>query len=59
MAEPGATPSVRAAPEADRLAAQKRRNLWLGLILFGFVILVAAVSAIRLAENIASQAGGG
>ena len=32
----------------EELAAQKKRNLWLGLALGGFVILVAVISAIRL-----------
>lgn len=35
---------------AERLAAQKRRNNWLGLALFGFVVLIAVVSALRIAE---------
>ncbi len=32
------------------LSAQRRRNLWLGLILFGFVILVGVSTAIRLRD---------
>ncbi|MEL6324339.1 MAG: hypothetical protein AAGJ29_13995 [Pseudomonadota bacterium] len=52
-------PLSPAAQEAARLAAQKRRNVWLGLALAGFVVLVALVSAVRLAENIANQAGAG
>lgn len=44
--------------EAARLAAQKKRNMWLGLALFGFVILIALISALRLAENIQRVSGG-
>ncbi len=37
---------------SDReLAARKRRNLWLALALFGFVILVGAVTVIRLSQT--------
>ncbi|MEO1029107.1 MAG: hypothetical protein AAFX02_08640 [Pseudomonadota bacterium] len=32
----------------EELAAQKKRNLWLGLALGGFVVLIAVISAIRL-----------
>jgi hypothetical protein len=45
--------------EAARLAAQKTRNVWLGLTLLGFVILVGLVSALRLAENIQRASGAG
>ena len=45
--------------EAERLAAQKRRNIWLALALFGFVILVGVVSAVRLAENLQRASGAG
>lgn len=47
-----------AADESLRLAHQKKRNVWLGLALFGFVVLIAVVSALRLAENIQTAAGG-
>ena len=42
---------------AERLAAQKRRNTWLGLALFGLVVIIALVSALRLAENIQRVSG--
>ncbi|MEM9667379.1 MAG: hypothetical protein AAF950_00510 [Pseudomonadota bacterium] len=45
--------------EAQRLAAQKKRNVWLAIALFVFVILVGLVSAVRLAENIQSGSGAG
>ena len=32
------------ASEAERLAAQKKRSLWLALALFGFVILIGVTS---------------
>lgn len=38
--------------EAARLAAQKQRSMWLGLALFGLVILVGLTSALQLKENI-------
>ena len=43
---------------AERLAAQKRRNIWLALALFGFVIIVGLSSALRLAENVQRVSGG-
>lgn len=45
--------------ETARLAAQKKRNNWLGLALFGFVVLIAIVSGLRLAENIQRMSGAG
>ncbi len=47
------------AVEDARLAAQKKRNVWLGLALLGFVLLVGVVSALRLAENIQRVSGAG
>ena len=38
--------------EAERLAAQKKRSVWLALVLFGFVLLVGVTSALQLKENI-------
>ncbi|MCA8901621.1 MAG: hypothetical protein KDA53_10250 [Hyphomonas sp.] len=32
-------------------AAQKRRNLWLGLALLGFVVLVAITTFVRLSTG--------
>lgn len=43
--------------EALRLAAQKKRNILLGLTLLGFVVLVGTMSALRLAENIQRVSG--
>ncbi len=34
--------------DADALKARKRRNLWLGLALAGFVVLVMITTIIRL-----------
>jgi hypothetical protein len=34
--------------DAEALKARKRRNLWLGLALAGFVVLVMAITVIRL-----------
>ncbi|MEO1475737.1 MAG: hypothetical protein AAFS13_05090 [Pseudomonadota bacterium] len=56
MAETG---DVTEQAEAERLAAQKKRNVWLAIALFAFVILVGLVSAIRLAENIQRVSGAG
>lgn len=33
----------------EEIKAQKKRNMWLGLALFGFVLLVLMVTVIRLA----------
>ncbi len=56
--KPVDTPVDEAVDEAARLAAQKKRNMWLGLALFGFVILIALISALRLVENIQRVSGG-
>jgi len=36
---------------AEELRARKRRNAWLAAALFGFVILVAGVTMIRLGQT--------
>lgn len=36
----------------DEQAARKRRNIWLGFALAGFVILVLLITVIRLANGI-------
>lgn len=35
----------------EELAARKRRNLWLALALFGFVVMVGAVTVVRLSQT--------
>ncbi len=37
-------------PVSEEMRARKRRNLWLGLALGGFVVLVGLTTAIRLAD---------
>lgn len=37
--------------DAAGLAAQKRRNIWLGLALLGFVVLVGAATLVRLSNS--------
>jgi hypothetical protein len=44
------------APEA--IAARKKRNVWLGLALFGFVVLVAVTTIIRLSNTDLSEGAG-
>lgn len=41
----------------EELAAQKKRNMWLGLALGGFVVLIGVISAFRFIDNLASGAG--
>ena len=41
--------------DAAHLAAQKRRNLWLGLALLGFVVLVGLTTIIRLSDADGNQ----
>jgi len=38
--------------KAVRLAAQKKRSIWLALALFGFVVLIGVTSALQLKANI-------
>ena len=50
MEDPTLTPDVRPfTPE--ELAARKKRNLWLGLALAGFVVLVMITTVVRLATG--------
>ncbi|MEQ9315652.1 MAG: hypothetical protein RLN72_07355 [Henriciella sp.] len=44
--------------DAARRAAQKRRNLWLGLALFGFVVIVGLTTVIRLGDADLGPDGG-
>lgn len=48
-------PDARRAEDV-RLAAQKKRSLWLAVALFGFVILIGLTSALQLKENIERSA---
>ncbi|MBY9067030.1 hypothetical protein K1X12_08980 [Hyphomonas sp. WL0036] len=47
MEDPTLKPDVRQMTP-EELAARKRRNLWLGLALGGFVVLVMVTTIIRL-----------
>lgn len=47
------TPAARLEPEA--LAARNKRNIWLGLALFGFVVLVGVTTVIRLSSTDLSE----
>lgn len=47
------TPAARLEPEA--LVARKRRNIWLGAALFGFVVLVGVTTVIRLSTTDLSE----
>tara|TARA_R110002020_G_scaffold224599_2_gene434380 strand:+ start:1410 stop:1736 length:327 start_codon:yes stop_codon:yes gene_type:complete len=49
-------PAAHLMPEA--VAARKKRNLWLGLALLGFVVLVAITTMIRLANANLSEGAG-
>jgi hypothetical protein len=45
----GEAPKIQVQPlDDDALKARKRRNLWLGLALAGFVVLVMITTIIRL-----------
>ncbi|MEL6286476.1 MAG: hypothetical protein AAFR41_10620 [Pseudomonadota bacterium] len=48
----------RALTEAE-LLAQKRRNVWLAVSLVAFVVIVLAVTIVRISEGGASVADGG
>lgn len=50
MEDPTLKPDVRRMTP-EELAARKRRNLWLGLALGGFVVLVMVTTIIRLATG--------
>ncbi|MBU1288141.1 MAG: hypothetical protein KJ871_10490 [Alphaproteobacteria bacterium] len=49
-------PAAHLTPEA--VAARKKRNIWLGLALLGFVVLVAATTMIRLSKADLSEGAG-
>ncbi|MGB3624805.1 MAG: hypothetical protein WA989_03190 [Henriciella sp.] len=57
MADPVQPDQVHA-DDAGRRAAQKRRNLWLGLALFAFVIIVGLTTVIRLGDAELGPDGG-
>jgi hypothetical protein len=44
------------APES--IAARKKRNVWLGLALFSFVVLVAVTTIVRLSNTDLSEGAG-
>lgn len=48
--------SARVQNEAARLAAQKKRSIWLALALLGFVLLIGTTSAFQLKQNIERRA---
>lgn len=50
MDDPTLKPDVRRMTP-EELAARKKRNLWLGLALAGFVVLVMITTIIRLATG--------
>lgn len=60
MNETGDHPSANAgqAEERARLAAQKKRNMWLALALFAFVVIVGVTTVIRLGDADLSKDGG-
>ena len=42
----------------EETTARSRRNLWLALALVGFVVLVLAITFVRLSQNSAMPDGG-
>jgi flagellar basal body-associated protein FliL len=61
MSEDGLTPGKERFPEQAHLdaaarGAQKRRNIWLGLALLGFVLLVGMTTFVRLSGSQDNQA---
>ncbi len=61
MSDDGLKPDKEGFPEPAHLddaarAAQKRRNLWLGLALLGFVVLVGLTTFVRLSGSQDNQA---
>ena len=57
MSDDGFKPGEEHFPEQAHLdpaarAAQKRRNLWLGLALLGFVFLVGLTTFVRLSSRV-------
>ena len=50
------TKSPSPAPNDPRLAsAQKRRNMWLGIALLGFVVLMGVGTAIRISQGAGTE----
>ena len=59
MTETTETPEFEVRPlTAEELSARKRRNLWLALALASFVVLVLAITIVRLSSG-ADMADGG
>lgn len=59
--KPDETGSAMPDPQADReafIAARKRRNVAIALGLVGFAVLIFAITALRLAQNISTGAAG-
>ena len=48
--------SAQVQDETARLAAQKKRSIWLALALLGFVLLIGTTSAFQLKKNIELRA---
>ena len=43
--------------DVEALKAQKKRNMWLGLALAAFVVIVGLITFVRLSESDLSQGG--
>ncbi|MAL09810.1 MAG: protoheme IX farnesyltransferase [Maricaulis sp.] len=59
--KPDETGAATPDPQADReafIAARKRRNVAIALGLVGFAVLIFAITALRLAQNISTGAAG-
>ena len=52
------TPNTPPRLDEEARQAQKRRNWWLALALFGFVILVGVTTVVRLADSELGPDGG-
>ena len=42
-------------PDAGAINARKRRNIWLALALFAFVVLMGVGTAIRIGQGVGTQ----
>lgn len=57
MVDPQNNTSAQTAPNAEEVKARNSRNLWLGLALAAFVVIVGVITFVRLSSSDLSKSG--